>query len=94
MTPLRLLILAVLFYIGWQLIKNIFRKKFSTGSGAGQVKNNEQGSRVEDVLVEDPVCHKLVPRKQAIRLHKNGEIIYFCSENCCDIFTDEPGKKI
>jgi YHS domain-containing protein len=50
---------------------------------------------VADVLVEDPVCHKLVPKQQAIRLKskKRNEIIYFCSEECCELFVRQEGEK-
>ncbi len=89
MTPLRLLILAVLLYIGWLLIKGLFREKLSSHPGDDKNNRNGQAGKVEDVLVEDPVCHKLVPKKQAIRMRNSGKDIYFCSEQCCDQFSRE-----
>jgi YHS domain-containing protein len=86
MTPLRLLILAVLFYIGWRLLsKNFTRKRDNTNT-----LNNDSES--QDVLVEDPVCHVLIPKHQALRLRKDGITYYFCSDRCCDQFTGEPEK--
>lgn len=46
---------------------------------------------MKDVLVEDPVCHTLIPKGQAIRLRQKGKTYYFCSEECCDTFTRESG---
>ena len=79
MTPLRLLILALLCYLGWYLMRNRRKKKplppDATSDNAPQ-----------DILVEDPVCHLLVPKHQALRLRVDGATYYFCSEQCCDHF--------
>lgn len=88
MGPLRLIILAILVYIGYRLLvgglknKKQVRKEKSTGGGF---------AAVSDVLVEDPVCHILVPKGQAIRLQHKGKMVYFCSEECCNTFI-EKGK--
>ncbi len=89
MTPLRLLILGVLFYLAWRLLRaGVSRKKTDAPGETGA--NGEV--RPEDVLVEDPVCHVLVPKRQAVRLRREGVTYYFCSEKCCDQFTGESGK--
>ncbi len=88
MSPVRLFILAVLFYIAWRLFQGSKKKK------AGNKQGQDGSSQVEDVLLEDPVCHTLVPKKQAIRLRKDGKTYYFCSEKCCDTFIRESeGRK-
>ena len=84
MTPLRLLILAILFYVGWRLLKRSFSQKQS-----GREKEGHDPG-LQDVLVEDPVCHVLVPKHQALRLRRDGITYYFCSEQCCDQFTGKP----
>jgi YHS domain-containing protein len=85
MTPLRLFILAVLFYVGWRLFRGRSgRKRPATGT--------ENDSGLQDVLVEDPVCHVLIPKHQALRLRKDGVTYYFCSEQCCDQFAGKPEK--
>jgi YHS domain-containing protein len=85
MTPLRLFILAVLFYVGWRLLRGRSRRKRpATGT--------ENDSGLQDVLVEDPVCHVLIPKHQALRLRKDGVTYYFCSEQCCDQFAGKPEK--
>ncbi|WP_035245944.1 YHS domain-containing protein [Desulfogranum mediterraneum] len=85
MTPVRLVILAVLFYIGYRLLRSMLLQQLEKKSSAGKKE-----SKVEDVLVEDPVCHTLIPKKQAVRLRRDGKTYYFCSEKCCDTFTDNP----
>jgi len=83
MTPLRLLILAILFYVGWRLFRGSFLKK-----QPGAEADNNLGS--QDVLVEDPVCRVLIPKHQALRFRKDGVTYYFCSEQCCDQFAGKP----
>ena len=89
MTPIRLLILTLLFYCAWRLLRKNFRK---------QRPVEEAGSRADvekpaqDVLVEDPVCQVLIPKHQALRVRRDGVTYYFCSEQCCDQFTATPNK--
>ncbi len=86
---IRFIVLAVFFYLAWRLLHGITGKTTAQDSG----KDAAAEPPVQDVLVEDPVCHTLVPRHQAIRLRQNGTTYYFCSEACCDKFTDEPKKE-
>ena len=61
----------------------------------GSAQENKGDESVADVLVENPICHKLVPKQQAIRLNSTSknEIMYFCSEECCNIFVSQEGEK-
>ncbi len=97
MSPQRLLILALLLYIGWRLVRNLIRDKIQDQADRQQQekekKKKQESETVEDVLVEDPICHTLVPKHQAIRLRQQGKTYYFCSDACCDKFTGKPGGK-
>ena len=89
MTPLRLLIIAGLLYILFRLLTGSRRKKFSrprNGTAA-------QGQVVQDVLVEDPVCHTLIPKGQAVHLHQDKKMYYFCSNKCCEMFIKNKGAE-
>ena len=89
LSPLRLLILALLFYILYRLLigggKILSSKKM-------QGKNKSAANLpVNDVLVEDPVCHTYIPKGQAVQLSHNQQILYFCSNKCCKMFLSEKG---
>lgn len=84
MGPLRILILAVLVYIGYRLISANFKK--STDSEDKKDKTAHRGEAITDVLIEDPVCHKLVPKQQAYKLEGDDGEHYFCSKECGDQF--------
>ncbi|GBE12485.1 YHS domain protein [bacterium BMS3Bbin14] len=85
---IRFVVLAVLFYLAWRLLNGIIRNpSVRADKDSGPAAEDPP---VQDVLVEDPVCHTLVPKHQAIRLRQDGTTYYFCSEACCDKFTDKP----
>lgn len=84
---LRLFIIIALCYIGWRVLRN-------RRGGKGVPGRKDTNSTPQDVLVEDPVCHVLIPKHQAVRHRRDGVTYYFCSEQCCDQFieTSEKGK--
>ena len=85
MSPQRLLILAILLYIGWRLVRSLIRESIMKELEDGQA-GQPTNEKTQDILVEDPVCHTLIPRHEAIRQRHNGITYYFCSEACCDKF--------
>jgi YHS domain-containing protein len=89
MSPLRLLILAILFYVIFRLLFGGKQKKHTVSQ---QENKTEKEKPVNDVLVEDPICKKLVPRQQAIQHHHADQIIYFCSKECCRKFINQQGE--
>ncbi len=90
MSPLRIIILSILIYILFRLLIGAGRR--NDGRRAGP-KVGASGS-ARDVLMEDPVCHTLIPAKSAITMNKEGKTLYFCSQNCRDHYTaNQPGEQ-
>lgn len=87
MTPIRLLILAILVYVGWRMFR-----RGGKDSAAVVPPESPTEADPQDVLVEDPICHVLIPKHQALRLRKGGVTYYFCSERCCDQFAEQSEK--
>ncbi len=48
--------------------------------------------REPDVLVQDPVCQTFIPRKEALKLEKDGKVYFFCSEGCLKRFMRSGSK--
>lgn len=92
MTPLRLLVIAALLYIGYRLLTGK-RKKDSRPDRLSPDPPPGSDEPVQDVLMEDPVCHSLVPKQQAVHLQFKGSMIYFCSEECCKTFIAQEGTE-
>ena len=89
MTPLRLIIISCLLYILYRLLSGL-RKKGVYGKNQGAAAS---GKAVQDVLVEDPVCHTFVPKGQAVQLHHDKKMYYFCSDKCCEMFLKQKGAE-
>ena len=88
MTPLRLVIISVLLYIVYRLLVGPRKKK-----GEAQKTSAQPDGEVQDVLIEDPVCHTYIPRGQAVQLHHDKKMYYFCSDKCCKLFLKQKGAE-
>jgi YHS domain-containing protein len=75
----RLLILAGIVYLLFTA-RRLLKK-------AGRANRVETGpDRIDDVMVQDPVCNVYVPRREALHVRHRGKDIYFCGEACRDAF--------
>lgn len=88
MSPIRLIIIGILLYIGYLLIKGGSSKKKDTTSS-----ELNGPDKISDVLVECPVCGKLVPKGQAITKKDGDKTVYICSKECCDTFVSDKGAE-
>lgn len=83
---LRFLILLLLGYLFYQMIKKWFQQHLPPGPGA----NRKDRGQVDDVMVKDPYCEIYFPKRDGIHLRHGGEDLYFCSEACRDKFLEAP----
>ncbi len=80
-------IYAVFLYVLYRLLTGGRKKKplgpasNRQGPGAGELAAHDQ-------LVEDPVCHIYIPKRQAIVLYDMDTPVFFCSEQCRKIYCD------
>ncbi len=74
----RLIILIILVYILYRLIKGAFLKS---------MKNAPKGaSETVSEMVQDPFCKTYIPRGEAYRKVIDGKDMFFCSRECADKF--------
>jgi len=78
---LRLIVLAILLYILYRLVKGSFKKNRDISRG--------RADGVIDEMVQDPYCKIYIPRRQAVRRVHEGNEMFFCSEECADKFKAE-----
>ena len=71
---LRILIMAGLAYLLYQLFKTVFKSN-------REIEPRENGG-VIDEMVQDPVCKTYIPRREAVRKRIDGKDIFFCSKAC------------
>lgn len=94
MSPIKILIISILLYLGYKLVTGDGKKE-ETDKEDACIEEEQIDTSVTDVLVEDPICHKLVPKQEAIclKLELKQKNIYFCSEECCKQFVSQEGDK-
>lgn len=95
MSPIRLIILGILLYIGYLLIKGGGKNLEDDDTSPGDDKSLDDDASVDasDVLIEDPVCKKLVPKQQAVTAQNGDETVYFCSKECCNTYVSKKGAE-
>jgi uncharacterized protein len=77
----RLILGLVLGYVIYRVVRKL--KDFFTLSGpTSQAPQMPQ----PDVLVQDPVCKTFIPRQDALKLTRDGQEYFFCSEGCLKRF--------
>jgi YHS domain-containing protein len=81
MHPIRILILAVLFYIIYRLLFGGKKKSVAPRQEPPEIP-------AQDTLAEDPICHTYVPQSQSLSLEQDGKTYYFCSKECLNKFTE------
>jgi len=83
---MKYLILFVLIYLFYYFIK----KSFFPSRGREKVWNTAwkkyNHPPADKELVEDPQCHKYIPKETAIKGHIKGQAHHFCSQECLEKF--------
>ncbi|WP_291316616.1 YHS domain-containing protein [Desulfuromonas sp.] len=77
-----MLLLALLFFLGYSLVQAVIRSLPRRGGGPSRDKS-PQG---ED-MVQDPHCGTYVPRGDSLTKTVRGKVFHFCSEECRDAFS-------
>ena len=77
----RLILGLALGYMAYRVILRIKEIFTLTGKTRPTPKVPEP-----DILVKDPVCQTFIPRQEALKLTKNGQEYFFCSEGCLKRF--------
>jgi uncharacterized protein len=78
---LRLIILGILAYLLYRVVKGVFSPstKIERGRGGGVI----------DEMVQDPYCKTYIPRRESVKRVIQGEEYLFCSDDCADKFESE-----
>lgn len=72
----------------WTLVSRLFRRVSAPARGPVS-SSGPLPPRFEGAMVRDRVCETFVPRSQALRLRREGEEHFFCSEGCRSRFLAE-----
>lgn len=86
---IRLLIWALLIYIGYRIIISMTRVK--TGGEAEDVSRVPRSDA--EATHRDPICGIYVSEKDAVIGTLDGKRHYFCSHSCLEKFQEQLGHK-
>jgi uncharacterized protein len=78
---LRLILLGILAYLLYRILKGVFSPKPRVHRGSPQ--------GIVDEMVQDPVCKTYVPRRDSVRRVIQGQEVFFCSNDCADKYESE-----
>jgi len=81
---MRLLILAVLAYLIYHVVKNVFKPR-------REVDRGMEGG-VIDEMVQDPMCKTYIPRRESVKRNIAGQDFFFCGNECASRFESERGN--
>ena len=78
------MLIRLLIYIGLGIL--IYRAVRSwLGQSRDQGRSGgEPSMRVDDVMIQDPVCGAYFPQSRAVVLNTDGKVLSFCSAECRD----------
>jgi uncharacterized protein len=85
---IRLLVYMLLFYVGFRVVRTLMgrtpsRRESEQGGGVG---------RIDDVMIQDPVCGVYFPMRDGVYLKHEGRDMYFCSPECKDTYLKQNEK--
>ncbi len=83
---IRFIVLGLLFYFLYRLLFGDRRAPVSRPQSRTAA---EYAPPVQDVLIEDPVCHVYIPQGQAVTCQQGGRTYYFCGDACRSAFLSQ-----
>lgn len=82
---MRLIILAILLYVLYRIVKNYINRPKTINRGEGIPKVSD--------MVQDPVCKTFIRAKDAETRVIDGQVYHFCSKECAARFEEERARK-
>jgi uncharacterized protein len=77
---MRYLIIFALLYLCYYVVKKAVLPAMRTY----KIFRKYRESPAEKEMVQDPHCHTYIPKETALRATIDGEVYYFCSQECLD----------
>ncbi|MBI3582110.1 MAG: hypothetical protein HY098_08590 [Nitrospinae bacterium] len=87
----RFLLLALLLFAGWTMLKVLFRifgfflqVRRAVRNAGGAAPARDKGSRNVEEMAQDPNCGSYVSTSHSVSGNFRGGTVYFCSQKCLD----------
>ena len=79
--PIRLLLLAFALWLVMSGVRRLLSPPSLPRRGRGEEKGQEGV-----LLLQDPQCGRFVFEREAVKASFHGQVFYFCSQQCCDLY--------
>lgn len=86
---IRFIILAVVGYVAYRALRSWMLPNPPSSESVGGKKAGE----IDDIMIKDPYCEAYFPKRNAVNLKFNGEVMQFCSTRCKDGFLADQSEK-
>ena len=83
----KLFLYGFFIYVVYRLLTGGGQKR-PVGPGTARQNTGPGDHTAHDELVEDPVCHIYVPKRQALVLQDGDTVVFFCSDQCRKMYCD------
>ena len=80
---LRLIIYAIIIYLVYRMARSFL------GTGK-KIDRSPPGGEIDE-LMQDPLCEKYIPRREAVRKVVRGQEHFFCSPECAEKYASGEG---
>lgn len=82
----RYIILFILFLVVYYAIRSLIRSALKTATKPGE--RRQPGIQGQEMVL-DPQCNTYVVKQRAIGRHINGNLTFFCSEECARAYEEK-----
>ena len=77
---MRFVIIFALLYLCYYVL----RKAILPALRTYKIFRKNRDTPFDKEMVQDPQCHTYIPKETTLRTIINGEVYYFCSQECLD----------
>jgi uncharacterized protein len=79
----KLLLFLIIVYLAYRAGKAWILKSLGVSA-----RDGSPHPPIDDVMVQDPICGTHFPRREAVELRHDGQVLLFCSAACRDRFLE------
>ncbi|MCI4445270.1 MAG: hypothetical protein JHC32_04510 [Candidatus Aminicenantes bacterium] len=84
----KIIFLTIIFYLIYQVVRF-----FQSIGEEKPKKQSNPDSPPKKMMVKDEICNTYLPEEEAIKEIVNGQVHYFCSEECRQKFLAKKNQK-
>ncbi|MBI3611554.1 MAG: hypothetical protein HY204_12745 [Nitrospirae bacterium] len=81
----RLLVILFFLFVLYLVVKTVIGFVYLSS------QRRKRRERLGGEMVKDPICETYIPKAAAIAKYSGGQTVYFCSQECADVYLKKNG---